>query len=197
MLSAYKHGFGQIITTDANEVSVDRSFLAHFQVAAAKATGASNTSVHAAVTLGETGTNVTTAITNPTVPRNIIIKGSAVGMQGEVGITGTNYNDEAITEVLTVDGASAVAGAKAFKTVNLIQLPGKTNASGDTISVGTGEILGLPYKLAHNTLLVSYHDNALESTVATVTVSATNLESNTVDINTSLNGKALDFYLIV
>lgn len=196
-MTPYKHNFGQIIDTDVDGVSVDRSFLAHFQIAAAKATAASNVNVHAAVTLGETGTNVTTAITNPSVPRNIIIKGNASGMIGDVGITGTNYKGEAITEVLTVNGATAVVGTKAFKTVTLLQFPGKTNASGDTVSVGTGEILGLPYLLAHNTVLETFKDNALESTAATVTVSATAIEGNTIDLASTLNSKVIDVYLIV
>ena len=193
----YNHKKGQTIQTSVEGVSVDRSFLAHFQILAAKATAASNVNVHAAVTLGDTGTDVTTAITNPSVPRNIIIKGNAVGMIGDVGITGTNYKDEVITEVLTVNGSTAVVGAKAFKTVTLLQFPGKTNASGDTVSVGTGEILGLPYLLAHNTVLQTFKDNALEGTAATVAVSATAIESNTIDLASALNSKVVDVYLIV
>lgn len=185
------------IKTDVKRLEVDRAFGAHFQVQATKATVTSNTSVHAAVTLGATGTDVSTAITNPNVPRNIVIKGNASGMIGDVGITGTNYNDEVITEVLTVNGATAVVGAKAFKTVTLIQMPGKTNASGDTISVGTGEKLGLPYLLSHNTVYLAFKDNVKEANAPTVTVSATAIESNTIDLDSALNSKIVDVYLIV
>jgi len=67
----------------------------------------------------------------------------------------------------------------------------------DIVSVGWNDVLGLPYKLAHNTVLKTYHDNALEGTAATVTTSTTAIESNTIDLNTALNGKVVDAYMIV
>jgi hypothetical protein len=67
----------------------------------------------------------------------------------------------------------------------------------DTVSVGFSDVLGLPYKLPHNTVLATYVDNALESTAATVATSATAIESNTFDPNTALSGKAVDIYLLV
>lgn len=64
------------------------------------------------------------------------------------------------------------------------------------VSVGTTDVLGLPYKLAHNTVQAAYLDNTKDAG-PTVTVSATALESNTVDLNSALNGKAVDVYLFV
>ncbi len=69
-------------------------------------------------------------------------------------------------------------------------------AADDRVSVGTTDALGLPYKLAHNTVQAAYLDNAKDAG-PTVTVSATALESNTVDLNSALNGKAVDVYLFV
>jgi len=66
----------------------------------------------------------------------------------------------------------------------------------DQVSVGTADALGLPYKLAHNTVQAAYLDNTKDAG-PTVTVSATALESNTVDLNSALNGKAVDVYLFV
>lgn len=66
----------------------------------------------------------------------------------------------------------------------------------DQVSVGTTDALGLPYKLAHNTVQAAYLDNTKDAG-PTVTVSATALESNTVDLNSALNGKAVDVYLFV
>lgn len=195
----YPYNFkrGQAIQTNVDGVVCDHSFLAHFQIAAAKATVASNVSVHAAVTLGAEAQTVTTAITNPTVPRNIIIKGNAAGIAGDVVITGTNYAGATITETIALNGATAALGAKAFKTVTSILLPAKTAESGDTVSLGTGEVLGLPYLLTHNTVLATYKDNTLEATAATVAVSATAIESNTIDLANALNSKVIDIYLIV
>jgi hypothetical protein len=67
----------------------------------------------------------------------------------------------------------------------------------DTVTIGTTDALGLPYKLAHNTVLEAYLNNAKEAVAPTVAVSATALESNTVDLATALNGNAVDVYLIV
>jgi hypothetical protein len=66
----------------------------------------------------------------------------------------------------------------------------------DTVTIGTTDLLGLPYKLAHNTVQAAYLNNTKDAG-PTVTVSATALESNTVDLNSALNGKAVDVYLFV
>lgn len=67
----------------------------------------------------------------------------------------------------------------------------------DTISIGWGDKLGIPYKLAHNTVQSAYLDNTKESNAPTVTVSATALESNTIDLDSALAGKVVDIYLMV
>jgi hypothetical protein len=188
---------GARIKTDVEGVVVDRAFLAHITVAEADAVATSNTAVHAAINLADGATTkVTTAITNPKVPRALIVKGNAAGVAGDVVIKGTNYLDEAIEETIVAADAGAVSGTKAFKTVTEITVPART-APGDTISIGFCDKLGLPYLLAHNTVIASYHDNALEGTPATVAVSATAIESNTVDLNTALNGKQVDIYVII
>lgn len=67
----------------------------------------------------------------------------------------------------------------------------------DTVSVGFNDKLGLPCLLSHNTVLYTFVDNAIEATAATVTVSATAIESNTLDPNTALSGKAVDAYFFI
>jgi hypothetical protein len=193
----YNYKMGQKIQTDAPGVSCDRAFLAHFQVAAANAVATSNIGVHAAIVLTSAVQSITTAITNPTVPRNIIIKGNATGITGNVTIHGTNYADKEISEVIALNAATAVEGAKAFKIVTEIDLPVEVHAGTDTVSVGWGDKLGLPYLLAHNTVLFAYLDNAREGTAPTVAVSATAIESNTLDLNSALDGHQVDVYLIV
>lgn len=193
----YNHKMGQKIQTDAPGVALDRAFLAHMLIVAALALAASNTGVHTAVALTAEAQDVTTEITNPAVPRNLIVKGNAEGIAGDVVIEGTNIAGEEITETIALDGATAVEGAKAFKTVTKITLPAETHEGTDTVSVGWGDKLGLPYKLAHNTVLAVFLDGAKEGTAPTVAVSKTALESNTVDLNSALNGKDVDIYLIV
>jgi hypothetical protein len=67
----------------------------------------------------------------------------------------------------------------------------------DTVSIGFCDKLGLPYKLAHNTIDKAFLNNVLEGTAPTVTTSATAIESNTIKLASALNGTVVDAYLDV
>lgn len=197
MLYPFNPKLGQKIQTDVPEVTCDRAFLAHFKVSAAHAVAASNTGVHAAMVLADGVESwMSLGITSPDVPRAIRIKGNAAGIAGEVTIEGTNYLAEEIEEVIIAVDATVVDGNKAFKTVTRIGIPARTTA-GDTVSIGWNDKLGLPYKLAHNTVLAAYLDNTKEGTAPAVTVSATDIENNTIALNTPLSGKVVDVCLFV
>lgn len=147
---------------------------------------------------------IITGITDPTIPRNITATtdGTAGDIKAvQVIIEGTNYMDEVITETLpvfTVDTKTTVVGSKAFKTVTKITIPAHDGLAATT-SIGFGEKIGLSYKLSHNTLLYkhTYLDNVVEATEPAVTVSATAIESNTIDLASALDGHAVDAYFVV
>lgn len=191
----YNPALGQEIQSNVKGVHLDKGFVAHIEVADPVAP--SVTAILEATELadGET-TTITEGIEQPDYPRALQIKGNAAGISGNVVIEGTNYAGEEISETIAANGANAVAGNKAFKTVTKITLPAR-NAEGDTISVGTTGKLGLPYKLAHNTVLAAYLNNSKEGTAPTVATSATALENNTVLLASTLNGNKVDVYLIV
>jgi hypothetical protein len=180
---------------------IDRPSTVHFRVSAVDATVATTTGIHAAVTDTGEAQVITTGITQPSVPRNITA--TAGGTSGDikaiqVTITGTNFLDEVIAEDLpafTVNTTGTVAGTKAFKTITQIDLPAH-DGTGATTAIGFGEILGLWDKLTHNTVIFSYLDNTVEATAATVTVSATAIESNTIDLNSALDSKVIDAYYL-
>lgn len=67
----------------------------------------------------------------------------------------------------------------------------------DQISVGWGDKLGLPYMLSHNTVQAAYLDNVKETTAPTVTTDADEIEKNTIDLHSALDGSVVDVYLIV
>lgn len=185
---------GSVLQADATD-TVAQAFIAHYApgvVAAASATG-----VHAAVALTTAVQTVTTAITNPVVPRNVTVKGNAGGIAGSVVITGTDMADAALTESIALNGSSEVVGLKAFKTVTSIELPVYTNGGSDTVSVGIGSKIGLPFKLALNTVHQAFLGGTLEGTAPTVTTSSTVLASNTATLNSSLNATAVDLFIIV
>lgn len=195
-MTPFNYKLDHRLKTDADGVSVRRNFIAHYQVSATNAVATSNTAVLSATALTTAVQAITENITNPATPRNIKIVGNVAGIAGNVTIKGTNYNGDSLGEVIALNGTTAVEGNKAFKTVTEIDLPIQT-AAGNTVSVGFGNKLGLPYKLQLNTILKTYVDSTLESTAPTVTVDNTALENNTFTTATALGGKVVDVYLIV
>ena len=194
---AFDPAKGQKIKTAIKGVTCDRTFLAHFQVSAADAVAASNTGIHAGIILVDGATaSLDVNLTSPAVPRCVRIKGNAAGIVGDVVIEGTNFADVAITETIAANGVAVVEGAKAFKSITRVVVPAR-NAAANEIAFGWNDKIGLPYKLAHNTVDAAYLDNAKEGAAPTVTVSATVLESNTVNLGSALNGKVVDVYLRV
>jgi len=113
------------IKTDAGNLGIDRSFLAHYAISAADATAESDTAVMALTALGAEASEVTTGLTDPTVPRNIKVDASAA-ITTDVTVNGTNFAGEAISETLTLNGTMAVAGSLAFSSVTSVELPAAT-----------------------------------------------------------------------
>lgn len=153
---------------------------------------ASTTGVHAAVT--DTGVEVvvTTAITNPAVPRNISATsgGTATDIKAvQVIIAGTNILDEVITETLPVfteNSATTVVGALAFKTVTSITIPAHDGTAATT-AIGWGDILGFPDAAGVRKVRSTYLANTIEGTAATVVADNDEIEKNTIDLNSALN----------
>lgn len=191
----YNHKMQQTIQSNVEGISPDRGLISHllFPLAAQQ----SVTGILAATALTDEAQEITENIDQPDVPRNVKIKGNAADIAGDVIIAGLNIKDEEITETIALNGTSEVLGNKAFKSITSISLPIETNAGTDTVSVGTSNKLGLPYLLERDTVLKAYRDDALEATHPTVAKSATLIESNTILLNSALNGTDIDVYLIV
>jgi hypothetical protein len=193
---------GGRIKTDAPKVSIDRGFVAHIVIAAVDAVLGSVAAVIAAVTSTAVDQVITTGLINPAVPRNVTATagGTPTDIKAiQVTVTGTNFADEVITEILpafTLDTAGTVTGNKAFKTITSVTIPAH-DGLGATTSIGLGAKLGLPFKLEHNTVLYSFKDDALQGTAPTVATSLTALESNTFTLANALNAKKVDLYLVV
>jgi len=195
-------GLGQVVQSDVANDNPDRSFVAHLEWTAAEAVAALTTGVHAAVTCNGAQQEITTAITNPGVPRNISATAGGTGADvGAITVTveGTNIKDEAISEVLpvfTVNTPGTVVGNKAFKTVTKITIPAHDGTAATT-AIGWGDKLGLPYMEEEIPCIAAFLNSALEGTAAAITASATAIESNTIDLNSALNGTKVDAYLVV
>ncbi len=196
-MSKYTPKHAGYVRTDARNKTAERMYPVRLHIDGEKAVAQDLVSVLEATALTAETQSIVEGITNPTVPRNLRIKGNAAGVAGDVVITGTNYNGDEISETITLNGSTTVDGNKAFKTITQVDLPVEVNVGTDTVSIGVGNKLGLPYKLAHNTVLKAYRNNTLEGTMPTVTTSTTELESNTVTLNSALNGTDIDIYLLV
>ncbi len=176
------------------EGSIEPLFAQHYQITP---DAVSATAVHAAVTLGADAQDVTTGITDPDVPRTVTVKGNAAGIAGNVVITGTNILGEEITDTIALSGASEVEGVKAFATVTGINLPAKTNESGDTVSVGFAKKFGLPH-IVYNPamLLVKLFNGSTDS--GSLEVDADEIEKNLFALNGTPNGsRVLDLIYMV
>jgi len=199
-MSKFHPNVSNFIQSDVRSKRVERCYIAHLQIPAIKAAVANPIGIHAVVT--GAAQELITEITNPGVPRNITA--TAGGTAGSIKavqiiIEGTNYNDEVITETLpafTLDTAGLVEGNKAFRTITKIICPAHDAVSA-SVSIGFGEKLGLPYRLVHNTIRDVFLDNVKEAIASTIVTNATELESNTIDLNSALNGKIIDIYLMV
>jgi len=140
-------------------------------------------------------TVVTVFAGQPDVARNVTVKGNDANVSGDVVVEGTRAG-ETITETITLNGSTLVAGNKAFDTITQITLPPYDTAATERVRVGLGAKIGLPAKLTRNTVLAAYLDNVREGTAPTIAFSGSALESNTATLNSALDGSdvIIDLY---
>ena len=206
MLSPYKHSYGQIITTDAEGVSVDRSFLAHVNIPAAIAVAADGDGIldGEEAPTGEEAVALVVEefLAQPTWPRNITVTLAAT-TAGDVAadsviVAGKNVAGEVISEefAFSDDTPATKVGSLAFAEVTSVTIPVQDGAS-VTVDVGWGDKFGIPYKLYADELVILKLFNKAVDT-ATIANSATAIESNTADMNGTPDGlKDIDLYIIV
>lgn len=117
----------------------------------------------------------------------------------------SNLNGASATVTLTakVPAANDTTLAMGFTDTDTTGVTAGSSTNGnagvqyDKVSVGWNDKLGLPFLLDHNTVLAAYVNKTKESSAPTVTVSATALESNTLDLDSALAGTRVDLYFIV
>ena len=148
--------------------------------------------VHAAVIDDGSEQTITTGLTNPPTPRSVTASsaGTTADIKAiQVTVNGTDEEDKVISEVLpvfTVNTATTVEGAKAFKTVTSFVVPAHDD-TGATTSLGTGNKLGIGTRLHRNSVHGAYLNDVLEATAPTVVNSSSAIESNTVDLDSALD----------
>lgn len=148
---------------------------------------------------------ITSFTAQPDVPRNITITPTGTTTDVEscnVTVTGTNFFDQTISEVLafSANASTATAGAKAFKTVTSVSWAADCESGGfaATWTIGVGDVLGLKRCMDFaGHLVFAVFDGAYETTRPTCVADADEVEKNTCDINGTLNGaKDVELYFI-
>lgn len=142
------------------------------------------------------------------VPRNVtalVTHGSSI-VAMTITVTGTDVYGEAMTELITVVAtgtSTAYNGTKAFKTVTSIAVTAAADAEANTLNMGFGDVLGIPYVLTHESDVLGFYADTTEEKLASVFVAAdaTNPATNatgdvrgTVNPDTTLDG-SVQFWL--
>lgn len=139
------------------------------------------------------------------IARKLLITVTQVGgvndTMGTLVIVGTDIAGNALSETIAPTANSTKTTLNAFKTVTSITGAGWARDAGagseDTIKIGTSEAIGLPDKLSDGAQVLFVSLNGVkEATAPTITVDATTLAKNTVDLNSALNGSAVKIYYL-
>lgn len=157
--------------------------------------------IHAAVTDDGSEQTITTGLTQPPTPR--VVTASSAGTAGDikaiqVTVNGTDEFDQVLQEVLpvfTVNTATTVTGSKVFKTITSFVIPAH-DGTGATTSLGSGDTLGIGVLLTRDTVLGAFFGGVLETTRPTVNFNGSDIESNSILLDSALDGSAVlvDYY---
>jgi len=130
----------------AADVSVD----GHTTVDIPAPAAASATALLNALVVAAAGNVVPTAVQTDALMgrygRNIVIVGIA-GATGNATLVGYDYLGQAMRETFALAAATPVVGKKMFKDIAYLTVP-----MASTYSIGTGVILGVPYKVLHTAM---------------------------------------------
>jgi hypothetical protein len=190
--------YDELLRTDVFGMPVHKTSVAHIHLTADQACVADADGILKDATLDAEETTEVTEFLNPMpYPRNLtVVASAATGENAKVIVYGTNIADQAISEEFTLAGDTPVVGIKAFKAITKIVLP--VAAGSETINVGWGDKIGLPFMMEDKTLVFALQAGALETTPPTLAADADEIEKNTIDLNSALHSeKAVDIFLFL
>ena len=190
MLPAQTHTPTEQVETVEVTHAADAAGTLVVRVTAAGVTG-SPVDVNAAVLLGDTAEVVATKI------RAALEATEVITDVYDVGGTGANITLTALAPAAN-DSTLAIALQDADSTGVTFGASANTTAGVpyDKVSAGWNDKLGIPYKLGFNSVLAAYLGGVKEVTAPTVTVDDDEIEMNTIDLDSALNGSDVDYYLM-
>lgn len=124
--------------------------------------------------------------------RVLSAKGNQAGMNQTVYIRGLDWGGRLVTDVVQLNGTSAVAGVKPIRQLTLVILPAGT--SGQTVSIGTTDVLGLYAPITNTTDVLHQARKGVNTTDPYVfeTVGAINVQYGTVNVGTITTNQAIE-----
>ncbi|MDQ7013804.1 MAG: hypothetical protein Q9O74_07920 [Planctomycetota bacterium] len=127
---------------------------------------------------------IVTGINDPKVFRVLSVTGNQAGMTQTVIVIGLDWGLRPVADAITLSGTATVEGVKAFRFVDKIILPAESS-SGETVSVGTAEILGLHWPIAKTDDLLEIAQRTSSGTTYLIQSSTPtpSVERGTVDIS--------------
>jgi hypothetical protein len=111
------------------------------------------------------------------VPRNVIVD-AAGAATAVLTVTGTDVYGIPMSEAITLNGTTAVAGKKAFKTITRIA----ASAAATDFFVGTGDVFGLPIDANTRNYVSTAWNGAFVTTGTFVAADATTATTTTGDV---------------
>jgi hypothetical protein len=111
------------------------------------------------------------------VPRNVIVD-AAGAATAVLTVTGTDVYGIPMSEAITLNGTTAVAGKKAFKTITRIA----ASAAATDFFVGTGDVFGLPIDANTRNYVLTAWNGAFVTTGTFVGADATTATTTTGDV---------------
>lgn len=190
------YGMNYAIQSDALTYPVKKAFIGRQRLTAAQAVAADTNGLLETTALPAAAANYTTFAHSMPYARTVTAVCSGT-QTGNMVITGTNIDGNAITETIALTSDTPVESTKAFKTVTIIRLPIKV--ASETIIVGWGDKIGIPFKMSDTAanrpkVLDCTLNGVIEATAATVTADADELEKNNIDLHSALNGSEVCIY---
>jgi len=120
-------------------------------------------------------------------------------------VTGYDQYKQKMVETMTITATGTdktAAGLKAFKYVSSIAITSAGNSTTNTLNLGWGDALGLPYVIsAKSDVMQTWFNSVKEATEATIVVAVTATATattgdvrGTVDLNSAMNGSTVEVW---
>lgn len=120
-------------------------------------------------------------------PRNISVHtthGSSI-VASTVTVTGYDEYERAMSETITVAATGTNetdVGLKAFKWVTSVAITSAADSTTNTMDVGTGTVIGLPYRIDDKYRIVAFSNSVVDASATIVVADATAATATTGDI---------------